>query len=109
LQKKFWEKFFKTLNFIAVFVKVMILRNNGKILFLKFSKILNFQIFTNLDAKSKFFDSFCLHFNVCTYKRHFFFIFGLNYQKLKNFAKKVKILEISPKLVHFLKTTLKNK
>ena len=109
MQKKFGEKFFKTLNFIAVFVKVMILRNNGKILFLKFSKILNFQIFTNLDAKSKFFDSFCLNFNVCTYKRHFFFIFGLNYQKLKNFAKKVKILEISPKLVHFLKTTLKNK
>jgi hypothetical protein len=57
--KKFGEKIFKTLNFIAVFVKVMILRNNGKILFLRFSKILNFQIFTNLDAKSKFFDSFC--------------------------------------------------
>jgi hypothetical protein len=37
--KKFYEKFFKTLNFIAVFVKVMILRNNGKILFLKFAKI----------------------------------------------------------------------
>jgi hypothetical protein len=109
LQKKFWENFFKTQNFIAVFVKVVILRKNGKILFLKFSKILNFQIFTNLDVKSKFFDSFCSHFNICTYKRYFFFIFGLNYQKLKNFAKKVKILEISPKLVHFLKTTLKNK
>ncbi len=89
-KKKFGKNFFKTLNFIAVFVKVMILRNNGKILFLKFSKNLNFQIFTNLDAKSKFLDSFCLHFNVCTYKRHVFFIFGLNYQKLKNFAKKWK-------------------
>jgi hypothetical protein len=55
LQKKFGENFFDTVNFIAVFVKVMILRNNGKILLLKFSKILNFQIFTNLDAKSKFF------------------------------------------------------
>ena len=109
LQKKFGEKFFKTLNFIAVFVKVMILRNNGKILFLKFSKILNFQIFINLDAKFKFFDSFCLNFNVCTYKRHFFFILGLKFTKsfnfCLNFAKKVKILEISPKLVHFLKTT----
>jgi hypothetical protein len=75
------------MNFIAVFVKVMIFRNNGKILFLNFSKILNFQIFTNLDAESKIFDSFCLNFNVCTYKRHFFYILGLNYQKLKNFAK----------------------
>jgi hypothetical protein len=27
----------------------------------------------------------------------------------KQFAKKVKFLDISPKLVHFLKTTLKNK
>jgi hypothetical protein len=43
----------------------------------------------------------------------FFFIFGLSYQKLKIFAKifpkKEKILEISPKLVHFLKTTTKKK
>jgi hypothetical protein len=57
-QIKFGEIFSKTLNLIAVFVKVMIFRNNGKILFLKFSKILNFQIFTNLNAKPKFFDSF---------------------------------------------------
>ncbi len=81
--KKFGENFFKTLNFVAVFVKMKILRNNGKILFLKFS---NFQIFSNLVAKSNFFDSFCLNFNVCTYKRHFFFIFGLSYQKLKKFC-----------------------
>jgi hypothetical protein len=107
LQKKFGENFFKTLNFIAVFVKVMILRNNGKILILKFSKILNFQIFTNLDAKSKFFDSFCLHFNVCTYKRHFFFIFGLNYQKLKNFAKKSENFGIFTKNSTFSKTNIK--
>ncbi len=106
-KKKFEENFFKTLNFIAVFVKVMILRNNTKILFLKFSKIFKFSNFYKFNAKSKFFDSFCLNFNVCTNKRHFFFIFGLNYQKLKNCAKKLKILELSPKLVHFLKTTLK--
>jgi hypothetical protein len=87
LQKKFGEKNFKTLNFIAVFVKVMIFRKNRKILFVKFSKILNFQIFTNLDAKSKFFVSLCLNFNVCTYQRYFFFILGLNYQKLKILAK----------------------
>ncbi len=83
----------------------MIFKNNGKILFLKFSKILNYQIFTNLGAKLKFFDSFCLNFNVCIYKRLFFFILGLNSQKLKISAKKVKILEIPQNLVHFLKTT----
>jgi hypothetical protein len=83
----------------------MILRNNGKILFLKFSKILNFQIFTNFDAKSKFFDSFqCLYL-----QKAFFLHFWFKLPKNEKICKKVKILEISPKLVHFLKTALKNK
>jgi hypothetical protein len=108
LQKKIGENFFKTLNFIAVFVKVMILRNNGKILFLKFSKMLNFQISTNLDAKSKFFDSFCLHFNVCTFFfYYFFFIFGLNYQKLKNFAIKSENFGNFTKIGTFSKNNIK--
>jgi hypothetical protein len=85
--KKFWEKIFKTLNFISVFVKVVIFRNKVKILILKVSRFQIFQIFTNSDAKSKFFNSFCINFNVCTYKSPFLFSLGLNYQKLKILAK----------------------
>jgi hypothetical protein len=82
LQKKFGEKIFKTLNFIAVFVKVMIFRNDGKILFLIFK---NFKL-SNLGAKSNFFDSFCLNFNVCTYKKTLVPHFGFKFTKIKNFC-----------------------
>jgi hypothetical protein len=99
LQKKFGEKIFKTLNSIAVFVKVMIFRNNGKILFLK---ILNYQIFTNLGAKSNFFDSFCLNFNVCTYKKKTFFLhFGFKFL--------LKLCQKSEHFGAFSKNNIKNK
>jgi hypothetical protein len=50
LNSKFYSSFCKSDDFLEIM---------EKILFLKFSKNIKFQIFTNLDPKSKFFDSFC--------------------------------------------------
>jgi hypothetical protein len=82
LQKKFGEKILKTLNFIAVFEKVVIFRNKVKILFLKFSRFQNFQIFTNLDAKSNFFDIFVLISMFVLTKGIFFVHIGFKLPKI---------------------------
>jgi hypothetical protein len=70
-------------------------------------KNFNFQIFTNLGAKSKFFDSFCLNFNVCTYKRHFFFIFGLILPKIEKFCQKSENFGNFSKIGTFSKNNIK--
>jgi hypothetical protein len=44
--KKIWGKIFKTLNFIAVFVKVMILRNYGVLQILMPNQIFDSFLFT---------------------------------------------------------------
>jgi hypothetical protein len=88
LLKKFGEKIFKTQNFTAVFVKVTIFRNMAKILFLQFSFFFHFKIFSNSDAKSKFFDSFSIHYNVYTYKKYFLKSFLVKIAKFWQFLLK---------------------
>jgi hypothetical protein len=56
LLRKFGEKNFKTQNFTAVFVKVTIFRNMGKILFLPFSI---FSIFNFFQIQMPNSDNFC--------------------------------------------------
>ena len=105
-KKKFWEKFFKPLNFIAVFVKVVILRNNGKILFLKFSKILNFQIFTNFDAKSIFLIVF-VYISMFVLIKALFLHFWFKLPKIEKFCQKSENFGNFTKIGTFSKNNIK--
>ena len=83
--KKIWGKNFQNSKLYSSFCKSDHLKkckNPFSVIF----RFFNFQIFSNSDAKSNFFDSFCIHYNVCTYKKHFKNHFWLKLPNSENFC-----------------------